>query len=250
MRGALGPGLTLALALWCGFLGTSGRAAEPTALAAEPAAKAAPEPGEQSLEDVMARFAGSGGVRARFRETKRLSLLTEALETEGVVSFEPPDRLARHTTRPGESSVVVHGSRLAIRDETGHQVLELDEKDPARHFVDSLAVLLRGDAEALRERYVVSFRSEEGGWKLELEPRSKALRRMVASIDASGRDARLLRMQVRETNGDSSVTEFFEVETGIEFDPAEAERIFSVEAERIAPVEAERIVPVEDPAGR
>jgi len=177
----------------------------------------------------MARFAGSGGVRARFRETKQLALLTAPLETQGVVVFEPPDRLARHTMRPGRSSVVVHGSRVAIRDETGHQILELDEEDPARHFIDSLAVLLRGDAEALRERYTVSFQSDETGWKLELEPRSKPLRRMIASISAGGRGAQLLRMEVRETNGDSAVTDFFEVETGLEFDPVEAQRIFSVE---------------------
>ena len=223
MRGTPRPRLALGLALWCGLLGSSGLAAEPRA---EATATALPA---QSLEQIMARFARSTGVRARFHETKRLTLLVAPLETEGVVSFEPPDRLARHTTRPGKSSVVVHGSRVAIRDETGHQILELDEEDPARHFVDSLAVLLRGDAKALRERYTISFQSDETGWKLELEPRSRALRRMIASISASGRGAQLLRMEVRETNGDSAVTDFYEVETDLEFDPIEAERIFSVE---------------------
>ena len=58
------------------------------------------------LEELMSRLARSGGVRARFRETKHLSLLTAPLVSEGTLHFAPPDRLARHTTHPGNASIV------------------------------------------------------------------------------------------------------------------------------------------------
>jgi outer membrane lipoprotein-sorting protein len=191
--------------------------------------------GDAGLVELMAAFASAGGVRARFRETKHLALLEEPLETEGVVVFAPPDRLARHTTRPGRSSVVAHGGHVVIRDETGRQELELGEDDPARQLVDNLAVLLRGDLEALRARYSVQFQRDGDGWQLELEPRSRLLRRIVASIRSQGQGAELHRMEMLEPNGDSTVTTFFDVETGLVFAPGEIETLFSAEDPAPAP---------------
>lgn len=175
----------------------------------------------------MSRFAASGGVRAHFRETKHLALLEAPLETEGVVVFSPPDRLARHTTKPGSSSVVVEGSRVLIRDETGEQRADLAADDVARQLVDNLAVLLRGDLEALRSRYSTRASFDGDTWSLELEPRSRLLARIVESIRVEGTGATLERMELRETNGDTTVTEFFDVETGLSFAPGELERLFS-----------------------
>ena len=38
----------------------------------------------------MQGFANNGTLRADFQETRRFSLLTEPIETEGVLYFEPP----------------------------------------------------------------------------------------------------------------------------------------------------------------
>jgi len=183
----------------------------------------------------MHRFAASGGVRARFHETKYLALLAAPLESEGLLYFAPPDRLARHTVSPGSASVVVHGSRVALRDETGRQVLDLGSSDFAHHFIDNLGGLLRGNLAALRKRNSVGFRSTGGEWVLELVPRSRTVRRVVERIEFEGRDDKLARMETQETSGDRTVTVFSEVQTGLEFDPNELERIFSVDGRDRAP---------------
>ena len=67
------------------------------------------------LARLMERLASNGIVSADFEETRHISLLSDAIETAGVLYFAPPDRLARHTTRPGDSRVVVHGTRVAFR---------------------------------------------------------------------------------------------------------------------------------------
>ena len=63
-----------------------------------PGPTASRNPTPIALEELMGRLAESGGVRARFRETKHLSLLTAPLVSEGTLYFAPPDRFARHTT--------------------------------------------------------------------------------------------------------------------------------------------------------
>ncbi len=181
------------------------------------------------LEGLMHRLASSGGVRAGFRETKHLSLLSAPLETEGVLYFAPPDLLARHTSRPGRSSVVIRGDRVELRDETGRQVIDLGSSGVARQYVDNLGVLLRGDLAALRSRYSIGFETDGVAWQLRLEPRSRAMRHIVAWIRVEGRGAELSSMETREASGDTTVSIFFGVETGLDFTASERERIFSLD---------------------
>ena len=187
------------------------------------------------LDELMDRFAASRGVRARFRETKHLALLVKPLETEGLLFFAPPNWLARYTTRPGVSSVVVRGDWVAFHDETGHQQLTLGSNNVARHFIDHLVTLLRGDLPGLRSRYIVAFRSEDTGWELTLEPRSEAVRGGVEWIRFDGRGDHLPRLETLETSGDRTVTIFGEVEPNRVFPPAELDRIFSLEEPASAP---------------
>ena len=53
-------------------------------------------------------------------------------------------------------------------------------------------------------------------------------RGLVERTLVRGKDAELTSMETRETSGDATITGFRDVETGIVFDDAEVERIFSL----------------------
>lgn len=177
----------------------------------------------------MERLARSGGVQARFHEIRYVSLLAAPLESEGMLYFAAPDLLARHTTRPGRSTVVVRGSHVALRDETGYQDLPVGSSELASALIDHLVGLLRGDLPVLRARHAVGFRVHGEGWELRLEPRSRLVRNVIDSIRIDGRGDEVLAMEVVETSGDRTVTSFSEVQRGRTFTPSEIERFFSVE---------------------
>jgi outer membrane lipoprotein-sorting protein len=195
----------------------------------EPPAGADSTTAPAGVEELMRLFAASGGVRARFHETRYLSILAAPIETEGMLYFAPPDRLARHTTRPDRTALVVRGNEVAFRDEAGHQVMQLGSSRVAQGLVGNLAALLRGDLATLRERYSIEFRSEGHEWVLDLEPRARVLRRVIERIRVTGRGARLTAMETRETGGDSTFLALGDIESGLDFEPADLERIFSLE---------------------
>ena len=209
--------LSLILALACGLPGT-GQSAE-TPLDAAP----------DELVTLMDHFAKSGVVRADFAETRRLSLLTEAIETRGVLYFAPPNRLARHTTLPGDSRVSVYGGRVAFRDETGTRRLDLGSSEVARSLVGNLMVVLRGDLPELRARYEIRFASNGQDWQLDLEPRPKAVRAMIEMIRFSGTGWMLRAVETRETNGDVSIVTLSRVETRLTLSVEDFSRIFSLD---------------------
>lgn len=174
----------------------------------------------------MRRLAASGGVRATFHERKHISLLSEPLETDGNLFFEPPDRMARHVEKPGRSWLAVRDDQVVMRDATGEERFDLGRSDVARGLVDSLAVVLRGDLQVLKDRYEVTFRALESGWRIDLTPRSRMLRNLIASMAIDGVDSEIRRVEVREENGDWTVTEFSSIETGIRFTQEECGEIF------------------------
>jgi outer membrane lipoprotein-sorting protein len=196
-------------------------------------------PGDAPVADLEALthlFATSGGVRAEFQESRHLAILEAPLETEGVLYFAPPDRLARYTTRPGRTSIVVIGSGVTLRDETGVQRLDLESSEVARSLIDNLAILLRGDLDAMRERYEIRFRAnaepddasrDTSVWTLDLVPRSRVVRSLIERIRVEGRGGKLSAMETLEANGDRTVTAFTAVETGLDFQAEDLARFFS-----------------------
>lgn len=193
-------------------------------LAADPDGSAPAE-----LEGLMQRFAASGGVRARFRESRQLSILTDPIETTGTLYFAPPDRLARHTDWPGRSSVVIEAERVMLADETGQRVFDLNTSEVARALIGNLMVVFRGDLEALRARYSISFDSSAERWTLDLEPRARAVRSFIERIRFVGRGPDLTAMETRESNGDRTIMELSEIEVGFSWGQRDLDRIFSVD---------------------
>jgi outer membrane lipoprotein-sorting protein len=195
----------------------------------------ATDPAPTELVALMERFAGSGGVRTRFRESRHLAILTDPIETTGMLYFAPPDRLARHATWPGRSSVVVEAGRISLGDETGQRVFDFNTSEVARALVGNLMIVFRGDLESLKARYSISFDSDGENWTLDLEPRSRALRGIIDSIHFTGRSRELSAMETRESNGDRTIMRFSEIEIGLSWEQGDLDRIFSLDPPDAAP---------------
>jgi len=82
--------------------------------------RSAARPAADSLADLMASFAASRGVRARFIETRHLSILMTPIESAGMLYFEPPDVLVSSDIETGltfgadERERVFHLERASV----------------------------------------------------------------------------------------------------------------------------------------
>ncbi|MCC6641530.1 MAG: outer membrane lipoprotein carrier protein LolA [Deltaproteobacteria bacterium] len=179
-----------------------------------------------SVEDVMRLLADSGSVRASFHERKYVHLLTDPIETRGKLFFQPPDRMARHVETPAPVWMAIRDEEVALRDGRGEQRFDLGQSDVGRSLVDGLAVVLRGDLALLTARYEIAFEAGDAGWQIVLTPRSRALRVLIASMIIDGVGSEIRRIEVREEGGDSTVTEFSDIEAGLRFTPEETDEIF------------------------
>jgi outer membrane lipoprotein-sorting protein len=191
--------------------------------------------GPLTLEVLMQGMAATSGVRAEFREEKTLALLEAPLVSEGTLYFIPPSRMARITTRPGASRLVIDGRRMSYTDETGASDVDLAGNRIARTIVENFVVLFAGDLAALRDRYRVDFAAQGRRWRIHLTPKAAPLSQFLASVEMQGDGPALEQMSIRETDGDVTVTRFQRVETDVRFAPDELARLFPPARSTAAP---------------
>jgi len=193
-------------------------------LLAAPAARAAEEP----LDTLLAGMASSRGVEARFVESKQVSLLAQPVESRGVLYFVPPDRMLRRTEEPVHSELRIVGEQLNFRAGDDPQV-DLSKNPAARAFVDNFIALFRGDRQELETRYRVEFETKDDAWTMRLAPRPP-LDAFLRAITLSGDGQTLRELVLVEADGDTTTTEFREVDHDRAFSESEIEQLFAAPA--------------------
>jgi outer membrane lipoprotein-sorting protein len=159
------------------------------------------------LQALMGEMAAVPASRTRFVETRHLSLLTRPLELKGSLTYERPHRLTKHVESPFDELLTVDGEALSLVNRTkGEQrTVSLREQPALGALVESVRATLAGDGAQLERHYRVKFSGGRDAWQLRLLPREAQLRAYVESIALSGAGARVQRIEVLESGGDSSV---------------------------------------------
>jgi len=197
--------------------------------ATKPAAAAAGKaaPASVDLDGLLARFAKSPGLYARYREEKHLAMLDAPLVNEGTIHFAPPGRLARHTERPLPSTLIIDGNRLQFGDADGKQSLDLGSNQVARLFVDSFVMLLAGNRAGLEKYFAIHFTPRAAGaWQLSLVPKVAPMDKVIKELALRGEGLVIREMEMRESSGDWTRTTFSDVDVNHAYSPAEEARVF------------------------
>jgi hypothetical protein len=165
-----------------------------------------PARAQAGLEALMRAMAAVPQRQDRFSEDKVIPELDLPLPSTGVLRWQAPDRLEKHTTAPIEERLRVQGSRMAYeRPDRGiAREFGLDEQPELRALVESIRATLAGDLPALRRHYDIRFEgAPDGDWRLVLTPFSLRVRAAVQRIRLGGRGAQILSV---ETEGGGGVT--------------------------------------------
>lgn len=181
---------------------------------------------------LLRAFSGMPGLEARFREEKHIALLARPLTSEGRLFFTHPGLLLRRVETPRPSEVIINSERVVLRDASGEQALDLRARKDLRPFVESLTWILAGNQQALDGVYVVTFEPQRGNepWQLTLKPKVEPLSRLIAHIRIRGNGFAVARIEVTETNGDSTLTTILDANPRRTFDSAERAKLFGASA--------------------
>jgi len=154
----------------------------------------------------MALMAETSATNERFTESKSLAVLREPLRLTGTLAYQRPDRLEKHVISPYEEHFVVEGNTLTLAAKDGKtKRIALTKYPMIQAFVESIRGTLAGDADALKRFYRVALAGDRRNWTLTLTPLDQGLAAYVRTIELSGSESQVTRIDIQEAGGDSSV---------------------------------------------
>ena len=184
------------------------------------------EPDQTGLDELLASMAATRGVEAEFHERREVALLVEPLESRGRLYFVPPDRMARFTIEPAFSALVSDRGNLRFRDAQVGEEMDLSASPMATAFVENFTAVFSGDRSRLERFYEARLETRGEDWELILLPRGLPLSRFIEVVTLRGDAGGMQELEVRETDGDQTLTRFVSVELDRSFDPDELETLF------------------------
>lgn len=158
-------------------------------------------PATAHLLERLAAYRTGKAIRADFVERRFLSMMKEPVMEEGTVAFEPPDKFLRRTEAGNVS--VSNGKTLWMFYPAFQQAEKYDlnsSAGPGELFA-TLARLFQ--LQDLERHFRVTAVEIEAGYRLDLQPRSAAVRKMIrrASVDVD-KNLRLLASVIESPGGD------------------------------------------------
>ncbi len=154
---------------------------------------------------LMALLAQHPAGRARFVETKQLALLDAPVRSSGTLSYEPPDRLEKHTLQPQAERLRVEGERVIVEQGERRRELRLQQYPEVRAMVEAIRGTLIGNQALLNAHYALRLTGAEQDWRLILTPRDERLARWVTQIVVNGQRGAVSSIETIQADGDRSL---------------------------------------------
>jgi hypothetical protein len=160
---------------------------------------------DNDLDAVMQSLAARRHGEVSFVEQQFLSLLKRPIESSGELLYDAPGRLEKRTLEPRPESLLVEGDVLTVKRGNRSHVLDLKAYPQILPFVTSIRATLAGDLSGLEQVFRLDFLGSAARWTLVLAPRDARLAKTVSEIRIDGARDALLKVEIRQTDGDRSL---------------------------------------------
>ena len=157
------------------------------------------------LTELMTQLAQQRSGQARYTEQRFVSGFEQSLFSNGTLTFQAPDKLARTTLAPRAESFVVDGNRLSLERSGRTRHLQLDAMPELAAMVAAMRGTLMGDALALQQHFKITVKGTTAQWSLTLRPLDNRLLGVVRQVHIEGQRSELRSVEVSLSDGDRSV---------------------------------------------
>ena len=157
------------------------------------------------LDAVMGLLAMRRHGRVEFIEQQFLAVLDHPVESSGELRYDAPDHLEKRTLLPHPENLVLAGGVLTVERGGRRHVLDMHRYPQIQPFVESIRATLAGDRSALERLFHVEFSGSVERWSLTLVPVDPHLARTVKQVQIDGSRDQLLRIEIRQADGDRSL---------------------------------------------
>lgn len=142
---------------------------------------------------------------AHFTEERFVSGFSDPLRASGTLTFNAPDKFARHTIEPRAESMVVEGNTVTLKRSGRSRQMALDAVPELTALIEAVRGTLNGDAATLQKYFTTRVEGAPAQWTLTLTPRDGTLAKQVREIKIVGQTSALRSVELWLSGGDRSL---------------------------------------------
>jgi len=161
--------------------------------------------GAFDMAELMALMGQVEQSRVAFEETKNIAALTAPIVRRGTLRYVRPDRLEMRVETPYFERMDIAGNVLIIETKRGTRQVELAAEPALAAWVAAIRATLAGDRPTLARHFAFELSGQAARWTLVLLPIDPVLSGVIARIAIDGAQSQVLRIEVGERMGDSTV---------------------------------------------
>ena len=161
--------------------------------------------GAFDMAELMALMGRVEQSRVAFEETKNVAALTAPIVRRGTLRYVRPDRLEMRVETPYFERMDIAGNVLTIETKRGTRQIDLAAAPALAAWVAAIRATLAGDRPTLARHFAFELSGQASRWTLALLPIDPALSGVIARIAIDGAQSQVLRIEVDERMGDTTV---------------------------------------------
>ncbi len=162
----------------------------------------------QKLEEMAAT---TQSIKSDFKQEKHLSILSNALISEGELIFKKPNLLKWAYEKPFQYVIVLDGKEIKMKDEEKTSTFDITSSKTFKQINDLIVSSVNGDI-LKEDQFDITYFQDERNYIAFLVPKDAQMKKFVSKIELffDKNDLTVNRLILREPNDDYTLINFSE----------------------------------------
>ena len=171
----------------------------------------------QSQEEVMETLTRAAAsmqcVNCRFTQQKTMAMLAQPTVSEGLMSYNSPDKMRWEYTSPYSFALVVDGEKITKITDGNEEILDAKSGRMYQGIVSIIMSSATGKKLFDKSMFDVVITDDGEFWKAEMQPKKHNMKRMFAMLTFYfGKDSNVInKVEMTEAGGDVTLIQFYDM---------------------------------------
>lgn len=168
---------------------------------------------EEVMETLTRTAASMQCMQCRFTQQKTMTMLAEPSISEGLMSYNAPDKMRWEYTSPYSFALVVDGKRIAKITDGNEEVLDSKSGKMYQGIVNIIMSSATGKNLFDKSMFDVDIQDVGDFWKAEMNPKKHNMKRMFAKLTFYfSKESNIInKVEMTEAGGDVTMIQFSDI---------------------------------------
>lgn len=168
---------------------------------------------EEVMETLTQTAASMQCMNCRFTQQKTMAMLTEPAVSEGLMSYNSPDKMRWEYTSPYTFALVVDGEKITKITDGNEEALDAKSGRMYQGIVNIIMSSATGKKLFDKSMFNVDIQDFGDFWKAEMQPKKHNMKRMFTMLTFYfvKTDNIINKVEITEASGDVTTIQFYDM---------------------------------------